>query len=124
MDIRQLAFLLLVGRIIAVIFMLYVLYQQFRLVRLPPPDSFQGKARQLFIAFRYTLFALGIIVLVGNFIPVLIDTATLLNQVHGRRSPPPLLAAYGLSNSFSDAAAAVALAIMYKLAKMIDRILP
>ena len=120
MDIKALVILLLIGRAIAVLFMLYVLVQQIRLVRIPPPPELVGRKRKLFLIFRFVALGLGVIILAGNFIPVLIDIGTLLHQVEGRRSPSPLLAAYGLSNSFSDAASAIAMASLYYIAKKLN----
>ena len=120
LDIKTLALVLLIGRIIAVTFIILVLIKQWRLIRLPLDE----RTTQFFNAkdvlqFRVVFFVIGCIILAINFVPILIDTITFFaDNVLGRNPKvPPISAAYALSNSFGTAILSAFVWLLYRLAE-------
>lgn len=107
MDIHILAFILLVCRIVSVIFMGSVLLKQFKL--------FGTDESRDVVIFRRVLFILALIIFLGQFVPILIDIATLV--ANAKRTNPNILGvAYGLSNAFTALLSSIAFWLVYRIA--------
>lgn len=116
-DIKTLALVLLLGRIVSVVFISLVLWKQYKLLRLPlePPSKEINN-------FRKLLFILSCIILLGNVVPVVIDTLTLMSPDSIGRNPsiPTISVAYALSNSATAAVSAFTIWLLYRTALSSD----
>lgn len=89
MSTKDLALILLVGHITSAILIAMVLKKQLRILR-GRPDTTLRHARQI-------LSGLALTVLIGNFVPLTIDSLVLMNKV-SRNHPTPVGVAYATSN--------------------------
>ena len=108
-SIQTLALILLLGRAISVTFITLVLRKQWRLLKLPVDKEVR--------TFRKVLFAISIIILVMNFVPIVIDTLTLFVDTGRPASVKTISVAYALSNSFTCALLSMFVWILYKIAE-------
>jgi hypothetical protein len=103
-DLTLLAALLLTLRLVSVGFLLRVLWWQWHFVR--KNDSWLRDT-------RLTLFVMTIVLLVGNIVPIVIDTAALTGG-YDRAQPPALGLLYAFSNAATSVAASAGLWFMYR----------
>jgi hypothetical protein len=110
MDIKTLALIMLGGHLVSVGFMASVIVKQWGLFKRLIEESLKG--------FRRVLFALSILILVGNIIPIFIDTLTLFYSLPRPLSVSSVSVFYALSNAYLAAAApAIAIWVLYKMAE-------
>lgn len=107
MNIKTLAFLLLVGRLVSLVFLLLVLVRQVRLFKIPVSLQLNR--------YRMVLLIICIIGIVGTFVPILIDSLTLVSAV-SRGTPQPIGVAYAFSNNLTALAQAVFIWVLYRMA--------
>jgi hypothetical protein len=107
MDIKTIAFILLIGRIISVAYIFLVLRQQWKLLR----TSITPKLQPL----RQRLFFLALVIFIGNLVPITIDLATLLTPLT-RGNPSPLGITYAFSNCITAALSSFLLWELYRMA--------
>ena len=105
-NIVTLAAVLLVAHIASSIFISSVILRQWRLLKLPIKgiDSFSDEQRKQITNFRVVMFTLSLMILIGNFAPVLIDLVTILsNNTLTTRNPTvkPISLIYAISNAFT-----------------------
>lgn len=120
-DIVTVASVLLVAHIASSIFVSIVLLRQYRLLRLPIKNigSFSEEQRREITNFRIVLFTISIIILIGNFVPILIDAVTILsNNTLTTRTPVvrPISLVYAISNAATLFVSAYLIWRLYKLA--------
>jgi hypothetical protein len=108
LDIQTLAGILLAGRLVSVTFLVLVLIKQWRLLKLYVEPEIRG--------YRKLLFVLSCIILVGNFIPIVIDTATLFVETNRNPNVRSLSIMYALSNSATAAISAATIWLIYRTA--------
>ncbi len=112
MDIRVLAIVLLIGHLISAGFMVSVIRRQVGLFKMPVQKDV-AKIRKF-------LFALAIGVLLGNFIPIIIDLLTIFNTVKRSTNHVNIVGiAYSLSNALVFALSALLIWLMYRMAASI-----
>lgn len=97
MDIKTLAALMLIGHLIAVIFGTIVLKRQNSLFKRPIRQSAKRN--------RHLLFALSLVLMAGNIIPVGIDLLTLVVTLPRPVTVSWLSVLYAISNAYLVAAA-------------------
>lgn len=95
MDGQTLAALLLALRVIAVILLVAVIVRQIKQLRTTSTE---------YPAVRVTIFVLTIVLLIGQFIPILLDTVVAFGDTYSGRSESPaaLPVAYSLNNAGKD----------------------
>lgn len=110
MDIKYIAFILLLGRIVSVFFMALVVKRQRELNKIPISPELKP--------FRTILQQLSIAVLIGNIIPIVIDILTILapDSLHREDSPSTIGIMYGFSNVVTSALSAYLIWTLYKQA--------
>lgn len=101
MEIKDAAAILLGLRVIAMIFMAYVLKEQMRLLRENNPPDVQ--------LTRWILFIFALILFLGNIIPMIIDLVTLFTKLDRETDPSALSLSYAFNNAGTDAIQAVVL---------------
>jgi len=93
-----------------VVFIYGVIRKQWALMKLPVENEIRH--------FRWVLFLLSVAILIGNIIPIFVDTLTILfNNPTGR--PPqvrPISVMYALSNALTALISAYLIHTLYKLA--------
>lgn len=111
MDIKAVALILLLGRLVSFGFMLLVVKRQRALSKLPINPEL--------VPLRKTLNRLSIVVLVGNLIPIAIDILTILaaNSLEREDSPSVVGVMYGFSNCITSAVSAFLIWTLYKQAE-------
>lgn len=105
LDIKVIAAILLVLRLIAVVFLFLVLKKQYKILRTTTTD---------YSSVRKVLIFLVFLTFCGNFVPILIDSATLLAKV-SRTTPNTLGVSYAFSNAITAAVSAVGWFVLYRL---------
>lgn len=109
MDIRVLAWWLLLGRIVSTGFILLVISRQIGL--------FRRRIQPELIWFRRVLFGLALVILIGNMIPLMIDVVTIIGFVErSTNRVNPVGVAYALSNDGVAVFSAILVWIMYRMA--------
>lgn len=108
MNIKVIAAILLVERLLAVTLMLFVVRKQLSL--------FKRRADQEIHRFRKLLFALALVITASNFIPIVIDALTLFANLEYRDNPQPIGILYAISNATTAVISAAALLAIYRLA--------
>lgn len=110
MDIKQVAAILLIGRLASCLFMASVLRRQLQL--------FKNEVYPELHTSRKRLFALAITVFVGNIIPILIDVATIVSPTSLSREDSPSVAGvtYGFSNCITAVVSSALVWSLYRLA--------
>lgn len=108
-SIQIIAAILLIIRIFSIVFMSSVIRKQFRLFKLPIREEVR--------MFRVVLFILAIVILIGNAIPVIVDTVTLLTDVP--RSPflSHLSVTYALSNAITSLSSSLLIWFLYRISE-------
>jgi hypothetical protein len=106
MDAQTLAIFLLILRLIAVGLIVTVLVRQIRNIRNYATD---------YPAVRITVLLLTLVLLFGQFIPVLLDSIVAFGQTYpGRNRTPNLLASsYALNNAIKDVSIGALLTFLY-----------
>lgn len=106
MDTQTLAAILLGLRIVAVILLVAVIVKQIMQLRTTSTE---------YPAVRVTIFVLTIVLLLGQFIPILLDAVVTFGSTYnGRASNPSLLpASYALNNAGKDVIIGALLAFLY-----------
>lgn len=111
MDIKHIAAILLLGRLVSVFFMAFVVKRQRALLKLPIDPSLAP--------FRRTLNRLSIAVLIGNVIPIILDASTILsaNALEREDTPSTIGVMYAFSNCITSALSAYLIWKLYKQAE-------
>lgn len=109
MSIQELAALLLIGRLVSTGFILAVIRLQWRLLKLPIRKSLRG--------MRRVLFAISLVVLLGNIIPITIDILTIFADIpRTSGNPKPIGIGYAISSNLSSLLQAIFIWLLYRLA--------
>lgn len=108
MPIKELAILLLIGHIGSVFFISFVLKRQWGLLKYPINKNLKH--------FRLTLFFLALAILIGNFIPIVIDALTLFVNLGRPSHIKPISIAYSLSIAIVEFISAYLIWTLYRLA--------
>jgi hypothetical protein len=108
MDIKTLALILLIGRLVAIILMTRVVLIQARLIRENNPKNIQTT--------RIELFMFAIAILLSNFIPVIIDWVAFTSGA-GRSSANNPGVTYAMNNMIASNIFALFFTFLYKEAK-------
>lgn len=110
MDIKEVASILLIGRLVSATFISLVIKRQLALFKKPIDPGLVG--------FRRILFFLSLAVLVGNIIPIVLDVATILagDSLHREDSPSLVGVSYAFSNCITSAISAILIWTMYRQA--------
>lgn len=120
--IQTIGIFLLIARIISVIFIVIILRLQWRLFGtkidfslVPNLSNFERK--RVYLA-RKVLFALALIVFLGNMIPIVIDTLTIISDNAVGRNPevPTISIMYACSNALTAMFSAIFIYALYKIA--------
>lgn len=106
MDAQTLAILLLALRIFAVILLAAALYKQIQQVRTTATD---------YPGVRWAVLGATAFLLLGQFIPILLDSVVAFGSTYTGRSPAPALlpASYAINNAVGDVVIGALLAIQY-----------
>jgi len=107
-DIKLIALTLLICRLASVGFILAVLRKQ--------SVPLRAKDHPEVGTLRRVLFYLALVILVGQFVPILIDWATLLDQAK-RSTPSALGVAYAYSNAFTAVISSLLLWLVYRVSE-------
>jgi hypothetical protein len=108
-PIQIIAAILLLARLASDFYMARVLRKQWKLLKLPIEPEIKR--------FRKVLFILSIVIFVGNFIPIIIDSITLLYGNPGRPAAVrPISLMYAVSNASVAFFSAYLIHLLYKLA--------
>lgn len=107
-DIQVIAAILLTLRLVGDVFMLAVLRRQWHLFRYHIDESLRS--------FRKLLFAITIILLLGNCVPIVIDAIALLGMKLG-----DWLILYAVTNAVTAFLAALFIWILYRMATMSNK---
>lgn len=105
MDIQLIAGILLALRVVAVIFLLFVILRQLKLLRETTTEH---------TAVRLVMLVLVGITFAGNFVPIAIDVATLLSEVE-RTTPSTLGVGYAFSNAITACVSAIGWFVLYRI---------
>lgn len=110
MDIKTVALILLLGRIVSASFMVLVVRRQRALSKLPIDPEL--------LPFRKTLNHLSLAILIGNIIPIVIDILTIAatNSLEREDSPSVTGVTYAFSNCITSAVSAYLIWTLYKQA--------
>lgn len=111
MDIKTVALILLLGRIVSVVFMVLVVKRQRILSKLPVNPQLRP--------LRKTLNHLSLAVLVGNIIPIFLDISTVIaaNSLEREDSPSVVGVSYAFSNCITAGISAYLIWTLYKQAE-------
>lgn len=111
MDIKTVALILLLGRLVSAVFMVLVVKRQRALSKI--------KINPQLMPLRKTLNRLSLAVLVGNIIPIIIDISTIAaaNSLEREDSPSVIGVMYGFSNCITSAISAYLIWTLYKQAE-------
>lgn len=112
MSIQALAFMLLIGHILSLIFIILVIKKQWRLLKLPVAGGDSETVRH----FRRMFFFLSLAIVAGNVIPVIIDTLTLFVETGRPAQLKPISVAYAFSNMTTAVVSAFLIWMMYRIA--------
>lgn len=121
-SIQAIAFILLIARLISVGFIISVLIVQLRNFKheidfslTPNLNKYQKKN---IYRIRRVLFALSVIILLGNLVPIVIDWITFITDNSLGRTPnvKPISVAYAFSNALTAMFSAIMIWALYKLA--------
>lgn len=119
-DIQTIALLLLIGRIVSLIFIVLVMYRQFKLfgttIDFQLVPNLTKMERKNVYRIRKLLFALSVVIFLGNMIPVAIDVLTLFTETDRPRSIATISIMYAFSNSFTAAFSAIMIWTLYCVA--------
>lgn len=107
MDIKLIALLLLLARVGSATFIFLVLRKQAQLMQYSITPALQS--------FRRVLFAISMIIFLGNFVPIFIDIVTILDNVE-RPQPRTIGIIYGFSNAITALIASILIWLLYRLA--------
>lgn len=109
MNIKTLAWILLIFRLLSMGFIVLVLRRQMRLFKL----YIQPQLR----TFRKVLFLLALIVFIGNLIPIVVDLLTVFSKIHRVVSRTNMAGVvYALSNDLVSLSSSVFIWYMYRVA--------
>lgn len=109
MDIKHIAAIALATRLLSLFFITIVIRRQWKLLKTPIDKEI--------VRFRQILFALCVVIFLGNLIPVTIDSLTLFADLKGRGNPQPIGVAYVISNCLTAVISSLFIWIMYRLAQ-------
>lgn len=125
-SIQIIAVFLLIARLISVGFIVTVLILQWRLFKtkidfslVPNLSNYQKKT---IYRARKLLFALAVIIFLGNMVPIMIDTITIISDNAIGRTPNvrAISIAYAGSNALTAMFSAIMIWGLYKLAGLAD----
>lgn len=105
MGVSEIAFVLLILRLVSLMFVVLVLRSQIRLMKMHIESELAG--------FRNVMLALGYVLLIGSFLPIVIDFyySFIYKGAYGG-----LLVYYAISNCLSHLAASILLWNIYRIA--------
>lgn len=105
--------MLLIFRLVSTVFIIWVMKIQVGLMRLPIDEEVR--------AFRKVLFVISIFILIGNFVPIIIDSITMFVPTGRPPRVNPISIAYAFSNAFTAMASSVLIWLLYRLATRSNR---
>lgn len=108
MSIKMLAILLLIGHFGSVSFISFVIQRQVGLLKIPIEKELKH--------FRMTLFGLSLAILIGNFIPITIDTLTLFINTGRPEHVRFVSILYAMSNAVIEFISAYLVWKLYQIA--------
>lgn len=109
MSVKLLASILLIGRLVSVVFISLVIRRQWTL--------FKSKIAPHLVSFRRNLFILSIVILLGQVVPIIIDTLAIYADVSkSSASPSPIGVAYAVSNCLTSILSAIFIWTLYRMA--------
>lgn len=110
-NIKTVALILLLGRLVSVVFMILVVRRQRVLSKLPVNPQLRP--------LRKTLNRLSFAVLIGNIIPIILDASTIIaaNSLEREDSPSVIGVSYAFSNCITAAISAYLIWTLYKQAE-------
>lgn len=114
MDIRTIATLLLLGKIISLVFILLVLKKQWNIRK----KTIHPTLRK----YRTILFVLALVILIGTIIPIVVDLLTLLTNIDRENSPSIAGIIYAFSNDITFLIASILIWTLYKLSSAVIEI--
>lgn len=125
-SIQIIATILLLARLISVFFILRVLLLQFRLFGTKidftlVPNLTKMQRRHVYL-MRRILFGLSVVILLGNIVPIIIDTITITANTLGRPAElRPISVMYAFSNAITAMVSAIMIWVLYQVAGLGDR---
>ena len=109
MDIKTLASILITLHLISGVFIVLVLKTQWGL--------FKTQIAKPLRTYRKVLFALSLVIFIGNLNPILIDAQTLLSNTTQRPTHlKPISISYATSNALTALISSVLIYILYRMA--------
>lgn len=122
LTIEVIATILLATRLVSVFFIVKIIILQYRLfgtqIDFSLVPNLTKMQRKHIYMMRRILFALSLIILAGNIIPIIIDIVTLLPNFETNRPSVlhPLSIMYAVSSASTSLLSAVTIQLLYKLA--------
>lgn len=115
MDIKQLAAILLVGRLISDFFIVLVLRRQWKLRK--------TKTHPRLMAYRKILALLAVLIFIGNIYPLVLDALTLsITNLRSTNTVNPVGVFYSLDNNLTFMFASILIYVLYKLSDTVIEI--
>lgn len=111
MNIKLVAFGLLVGRLISMGFILNVLRRQVRLLKLPTQPNLRS--------MRWVLFGIALVIFLGNCVPLVIDALTLFVHTSRPATVSALSLSYAISSNGPAVLESVLIWLLYKMAERV-----
>ncbi|HJQ08007.1 MAG TPA: hypothetical protein VJ836_00835 [Candidatus Saccharimonadales bacterium] len=108
MDVKTLALLLLIGRVLSLVALVVVLRKQIRIFRSKPDPKLR--------AGRIVMLSFVLIILAGNLVPIGLDIAVLMDEIK-RNTPSIAGIAYALSSNLNSLFLSYALLALYIIAE-------
>lgn len=97
------------GQIASAVFMFFVLRRQVRLFKLYITPELK--------VFRKILFLLAVVIFLGNLVPIIIDTLTVISHIHRSTNQVNTVGLlYAVSNTLTATMSALLIWIMYRMA--------
>jgi hypothetical protein len=115
MDIKQLAAILLVGRLVSDFFIVLVLRRQWKLRK--------TKTHPRLMAYRKILAILAVLIFIGNIYPLVLDLLTLsITNLRSTNTVNPVGVVYSLGNNLTFMFASILIYLLYKLSDTVIEI--
>lgn len=126
-SIQIIAFILLIARLVSVGFIVSVLLTQVKQLGKPidfslTPNLSKYQEKNIY-RIRRVLFALSVIILLGNLVPIAIDWVTLIsdNSLGRTANVKPISVMYAFSNALTAMFSATMIWTLYRLAGIGDQ---
>jgi hypothetical protein len=120
MSIQAIAATLLIARAVSMIFIVTVMYRQYKLFGTQidfqlVPNLTKMQRRNVY-RIRRILFCLSVIILLGNLVPILIDAVTLFYNPGRPANVKAISVAYAYSNALTAMFSAIMIWTLYRIA--------